>query len=294
MGVVSIAVIRPRAVTIPQLALARLRFVPQDNQPTKARRPKAAMTLGTIGVIVAGSLGFGVLARPVAAPELGLTGSPGSNLATPKAVQIAKKGDSQRAVHLETPAEVSALQMRLQELGYFIPTATSVYDDATEQAIWAFQKVAGLPIAEGVSEEMQIALEAGVRPQARTTEGKALEFDIDRQLLLAVVDGRVIRIFNASSANGDVYLTAQGRRFEATTPTGRFTVTNERDYVHQSSLGLGPMYRPKYFFQVLAIHGSEETPPYPSSHGCIRVSDAAMDWIWDVWGAPVGTTVWVY
>jgi len=251
------------------------------------------MTLGTIGVVVGGSLGFGVLARPVG-NDLPVTGKGLSPVAAPKAAKVGPKESSRRGVHLETPAEVADLQSRLQELGYFIPDVTSVFDDATEQAVWAFQKVAGLPAEDEVSKDMQIALEAGVRPQARTTEGRALEFDIDRQLLLAVQDGKVIRIFNASSASGDTYITAQGRRFEATTPTGEYTITNQRDYVHQSSLGLGPMYRPKYFFQVLAIHGADETPPYPSSHGCIRVTNAAMDWIWDVWGAPIGTPVLVY
>lgn len=251
------------------------------------------MTLGAIGVAVGGSLGIGVLARPVIA-ELANTGPKAESLATPKSARVAKKDTSRRGVHLETPAEVSALQSRLAELGYFIPAVTSVYDDGTEQAVWAFQKVAALPREETVSKEMTIALEAGVRPQARTTEGKALEFDLKRQLLLAVEDGQVVQIINASSASGDTYTTAQGEQFKATTPPGHYAITNERDYVHESTLGLGPMYRPKYFFQVFAIHGSEETPPDPSSHGCIRVSDAAMDWIWDVWGAPVGTTVWVY
>jgi len=26
----------------------------------------------------------------------------------------------------------------------------------------------------------------------------------------------------------------------------------------------------------------------------VRVSNAAMDWIWDTWGAPLGTPVHVY
>ena len=40
------------------------------------------------------------------------------------------------------------------------------------------------------------------------------------------------------------------------------------------------MYRPRYFNGGIAVHGYGSVPPYPASHGCVRVSLAAMDWIW--------------
>lgn len=260
-------------------------------QRRDSRRSRTAATLGTVGVVVVGSLGFGVLAKP-AKPDDRSAPQAIAVFAPPQAVRV--NADSAQSTHLESAEEIADLQTRLAELDYFLPEVTRWFDGATEQAVWALEKVAGLPTDGAITPELQVALEAGVRPAARTTEGKALEFDIERQLLLAVEDGVVVKIFNGSSASGDVYLTTQGRRFVAQTPTGKYAVTEQRDYVHQSSLGLGPMYRPKYFHQVIAIHGADETPPYPSSHGCIRVTNAAMDWIWDTWGAPVGTQVWVY
>jgi lipoprotein-anchoring transpeptidase ErfK/SrfK len=54
------------------------------------------------------------------------------------------------------------------------------------------------------------------------------------------------------------------------------------------------MYRPKYFTGGIAVHGSPSIPPVPASHGCVRVSNSAIDWLWDSWGLPIGTTVMVY
>ncbi len=42
---------------------------------------------------------------------------------------------------------------------------------------------------------------------------------------------------------------------------------------------------------------STVTPPCPQfrvSHGCVRVSDEAIDWIWADNMIPLGTEVWVY
>ncbi len=35
-----------------------------------------------------------------------------------------------------------------------------------------------------------------------------------------------------------------------------------------------------YFNRGIALHGSSFIPPYPDSHGCARLSTAAMDLVW--------------
>jgi lipoprotein-anchoring transpeptidase ErfK/SrfK len=35
-------------------------------------------------------------------------------------------------------------------------------------------------------------------------------------------------------------------------------------------------------------------PSYPASHGCIRVTNASMDWLWSSGAMPIGTDVWIY
>jgi Putative peptidoglycan binding domain/L,D-transpeptidase catalytic domain len=189
--------------------------------------------------------------------------------------------------------EVLALQQRLIELGYFLTAADGSFGAGTQQAVWALQKAAGLGRDGIVGPATQGALDAGTRPAPRSTSGRAIEVDLDSQLLLAVDDGVVTRVVNASSGNGKTY-EALGRPQRAVTPTGDYSVIREIDGMHESTLELGQMYRPKYFRGGWAVHGSGSIPPWPASHGCVRVSNAAMNWIWDTWGAPIGTTVLVY
>jgi lipoprotein-anchoring transpeptidase ErfK/SrfK len=35
-------------------------------------------------------------------------------------------------------------------------------------------------------------------------------------------------------------------------------------------------------------------PPFPVSHGCVRMTNAAIDWVWANNVIPIGTEVWVY
>ncbi len=198
--------------------------------------------------------------------------------------------------HLERGAsgeEVAALQRRLQDLGYFLAEADGKYGSATQQAVWALQKAAGLSRDGVVGPRTLDAADRGVVPQPRSTAGHVVEIDLDRQLVLAVDDGEVTRVLNASSGNGETYQ-ALGRTYRANTPRGDFAVYRETDGMHESTLELGSMWRPKYFTGAFAVHGSGSVPPWPASHGCVRVSNAAMNWLWDDWGMPQGMRVLVY
>ena len=42
------------------------------------------------------------------------------------------------------------------------------------------------------------------------------------------------------------------------------------------------------------MHGFNNVPNYPASHGCVRVSLPAMDFIWDANLMPMGIPVWVH
>ena len=57
---------------------------------------------------------------------------------------------------------------------------------------------------------------------------------------------------------------------------------------------LGKIYRPKYFVGGIAIHGMTSVPAYPASHGCVRLSLPAMDFLWAQDLVPLGTPVWVH
>lgn len=231
---------------------------------------------------------------PSAEPSASPTPTPSPTQTTPPAAAPAPTPEAPAQLASGAQGErVNALQQRLSDLGYFVTDVDGDFGHNTQQAVWALQKAAGLYRDGVVGPQTQSALDQGVRPQARTGQGKAIEIDIDRQLLLAVEDGQVVRVINASSGNGETF-EAKGHTYRAYTPTGTFAVGRQIDGMHSSTLELGDMWRPKFFTGGIAVHGSASIPPYPASHGCVRVSSAAMNWIWDVWGAPRDTTVVVY
>ena len=118
-----------------------------------------------------------------------------------------------------------------------------------------------------------------MRPRPST--GDLLEIDLTRQVLVVVFDGSTRAVLDIST----------GRSY-GTTPTGRFRVERQIDGYRTSPLGR--LYRPKYFYEGVAVHGYPSVPPYPASHGCVRTTNAAMDWLWASGAAPVGTAVWAY
>jgi lipoprotein-anchoring transpeptidase ErfK/SrfK len=185
-----------------------------------------------------------------------------------------------------------SLQRRLTDLGYWLGEADGTFGALTQQAVYALQKASGLTRDGVAGPRTRRALDAGTRPEARTRDGHVLEVDLDRQLLLVVDDGDVRHVLNTSTGTFEPY-TYAGERYLADTPRGRWTISRQIDGWREGNLGR--LYRPKYFHpDGIAVHGYTSVPPYPASHGCVRVSLAAIDWIWRSGLAPVGTTVLVY
>jgi peptidoglycan hydrolase-like protein with peptidoglycan-binding domain len=192
----------------------------------------------------------------------------------------------------ESGPEVVALQKRLTELGYFVgPGISGQFDNDTTQAVYAFQKIEGLPTSGKADPATRQRLASAARPKPASPAGDLIEFDKTRQVLIVVRGGQAAYVFNASSGTEGTY-TYKGDKRWAHTPEGRFAVIREFDGYRESHLGR--LYRPKYFYRGFAFHGSSFVPPYPASHGCMRLSNAAIDYIWDQKLAPIGSPVWIY
>ena len=184
-----------------------------------------------------------------------------------------RRGDSGPAV--------LALQQRLSDLGYWLATPDGNYGDLTSHAVTAFQKSAGLS-RDGIAGSATLAkLAEASRPTARSTSGNLIEVDLDRQLLLVIANGQVQWVMDTSTG-----------RVPGTTPRGTHKVYRQIDGYHRAPLGV--LYRPKYVFEGVAVHGYPVVPPYPASHGCIRVTNPTMDWLWSSGAMPVGARVWIY
>jgi lipoprotein-anchoring transpeptidase ErfK/SrfK len=203
-----------------------------------------------------------------------------STTATPEILSLGDRGEA-----------VLALQQRLASLGYWLGTPDGVFGDSTEQAVYALQKAAGITVDGAVGPETRAAVAEGVVPRPRSTSGYVIEVDLESDLVMFVTDGTLDAVLNTSTGGGYLY-TDDGVSAVARTPVGHFQIFRQVDGTVVDSLGT--LWRPKFFDGGFAIHGDSYVPPVPVSHGCVRVSDEAIDWIWAQNLAPIGTTVWVY
>ena len=205
------------------------------------------------------------------------------------------------AIGSSSGGDAARVQERLLELGFWVQSTDGDFGLTTRQAVMAFQKYMGFPDPDGrVDEQTAAALTTEtVRPHARADSGTLVEVDKGKQLLYFVVDGRTEWILNASTGNGEQYTEPdQNTPGEiitgwSITPSGLHEVDRERPEGWWEG-DLGEIYRPKYFIGGVAVHGSNSIPNYPASHGCVRVSVPAMDWIWDIGLMPLDTPVWVH
>ena len=187
-------------------------------------------------------------------------------------------------------AEVEALQRRLHELGYQVQEADGQFGPETHHSVVAFQKVNRLGRDGVVGPITRKALEDPRVPKPRSTRsGFHVEADLTHQVVYMVRDGRIEQILDASSASGRNY-TVDGDVRLAVTPLGSFRIQRKIDGWRQSKLGL--LYRPAYFTGGYALHGAYSVPPFPASHGCIRITTTAMDRWYN--RLPVGTPMLVY
>ncbi len=186
---------------------------------------------------------------------------------------------------------VKVLQTDLSSLGYWVGTPDGTFGDSTQQAVWALQKAAGLSADGVVGPKTATALAAGVVPKPRSTSGYVVEVDLQDDLIMVVNGGKLLYTLNTSTGGGYTYVD-QGVTSVATTPSGIFHIYNVIDGLDVDSLGA--LWRPRFFYGGFAIHGDSYVPPVPVSHGCARVSNEAIDWIWAANIMPIGTEVWVY
>lgn len=289
--------------------------MPAKRRATRSRR-RRRLPIPALAVVAVLGVGGGLLASGIVALDgLDATGTHGpTSTAVPPSTTEAPTTSTTEAPTTTTTAptttttvaaaadgtlelgesgpEVQALQQRLTDLGYWLGTPDGTYGQLTRQAVMAFQKAEGLG-RDGTAGPVTLgALDAASRPTPRDGGGTHLEIDLARQILLVVEGGQTRYVINTSTGNGEAYANPGGGSAVATTPPGSFAIQREIDGLRHAPLGT--LYRPKYFNGGIAVHGSGSIPAHPASHGCARVTNAAMDLLWSSGLAPVGTPVLVY
>lgn len=190
-----------------------------------------------------------------------------------------------------TGPEVLALQQRLAALGYRAGNQDGVLGAATVSAVLAFQKREGLTRDGIAGPEVIARLQAptGAGPRAGLPVPR-LEVDIARQVLFLVLPNAIWTL-NASTGSGLQYEDPTTHATDvAVTPVGTFTV--QRTVNGDVQAPLGTLHKPMYFYGGWAVHGAASVPPWPASHGCVRVSDEDADWLFGI--VSVGTPVVIY
>lgn len=276
--------------------------------PTSSDRPTGAPAEATAPASGPAPVTADATTAPGAEPSATPSGGPAATSTTPASAVPAAPTDPAQATATPEPTAtptppprttlelgdrgpaVLALQERLSSLGYWLGRPDGHFGGLTQQAVFALQKAAGLGRDGVVGPRTTAALDSGVRPSSRSG-GTGVEIDLDRQLLLIVRDGVVVRVLNTSTGNGERYV-SRGTSKVARTPTGAFAVYHQVDALEVAELG--ELYRPKYFYKGWAVHGSSSVPPYPASHGCARVTNAAMNMMWAEGQLPMGMPVVVY
>jgi len=187
---------------------------------------------------------------------------------------------------------VRQLQIHLAALGYWLGSPNGYFADSTQQAVWALQKAAGLPRSGYITGATAVAIADGVVPKPRPAVGNLVEVNLADDLVMIIQNGKLAYILNTSTGGGYTYTDKNGTSL-AVTPTGVFHIFSTIDGLDVDSLGA--LWRPRFFTEGgIAIHGDSFVPPYPVSHGCVRVSDEAINWIWANNILPIGEEVWVF
>ncbi len=176
------------------------------------------------------------------------------------------------------PEQVAALQERLFALGYFVSDPRGVDGPGTRNAVMAFQKLHGLE-RDGVAGPITAAALASAAPVApRVGSGAHIEVDLVAQVAIVVGDDGTAVAVNATTGKA-----------ATPTPPGTYTIFRQVDGWDPGPYG--SLYRPKYFTGGIALHGGVPVLAGPASHGCVRLPDPAVDWLWSSGLAEPGTTV---
>ena len=194
--------------------------------------------------------------------------------------------------------EIKMVQDRLIELNFDPGEPDGVFGERTRQAVWAFEKlVMGVPrdditgkVDAQMWSRMQDPLE--ILPRRPDATPNHTEVYLPEQVLI-VFRGNVPAIIThissgtASSATDEEWCEevtiSPGEQDNETgtqaikkgvcgvswTPGGVYKFY--RLVVGRRESQLGGMYNPVYFNKGIAVHGAQEVPAVPASHGCIRM-----------------------
>ena len=214
---------------------------------------------------------------------------------------------SQPVVRGMSGPEVTAMQQRLHDLGFDPGPVDGQFGGGTEQALWAFEGVlnnvrfdqqTGV-LTNDLWQKMQDNLIFNPRRVQSIPDQTHVEVYLDLQVLIVFKNSQSVLVTHISSGELDEFgkpklwcelvtydtdrngvpLEVPVTRDEcayAKTPGGVFRFT--RKYAGKRNGPLGGMMNPVYFNYGIAVHGADNVPNKPASHGCIRIPQWVADY----------------
>ena len=194
-------------------------------------------------------------------------------------------------------SDVTAVQQRLTDLGFFVGPVDGQFGNLTQAAVWAFEKlVMQVPRSDAtgvVTDEMWQFMQQPMRiePRRKYSAGETsqnhTEVYLPEQVVVFFRDDQPVLISHMSSGTGEEWKEevtidvgeygnengtepiVRGEIGVSITPGGVFAFDRMIEGIRNSALG--GMWNPAYFNYGIAIHGALNVPLEPASHGCIRV-----------------------
>ena len=178
---------------------------------------------------------------------------------------------------------IADVQRRLVALRYLPSGAVSgVSDYRTSQALMAFQAWNGLARdgSAGVKTRTRLVTASVPRPRPESVIGHYVEVYRSLGVVLCVNSGTLVRVVHCST----------GRPGLETTPGLWYVYLKSLRFWSQEYSSWMPYA--SFFHNGEGLHGYEEVPAYPASHGCVRLSMPEAPWVYEF--AAMGTPVFVF
>lgn len=180
----------------------------------------------------------------------------------------------------EPRPDAAGIGRRLDDLGFLPPRGGAASEgERLSVALLAFEKWVGLSRDGVLSRADEAALRRAVRPEPvrRMGRGTRIEVLLDRQVALLVEHDRVQRVVHISTG-----------AWGTSTPAGSFRVYRKERYSWSVPFEVWMPWA-SYFTGGIAFHEYSSVPPYPASHGCVRVNhfDARGVFAFALQGTPV-------
>ena len=278
------------------LALREMQPI-RPHRPSRGRLTLVASMIGVMLVAVVAAVALrsedDTTLTSSSTPDERGGSSPVDSSAQATTVSIQEEPLARELVVGSAGTDVGRLEQRLFELGFDPGVVDEEFDSTTERAVWAFEKlVVGVPrdeVTGVVTPQLwqRMLDDVQIQPRRPELDANHTEIYLPEQILVVFHGDTPVLISHISTGDGKEWcehVTIDPGTLgnndgdipierdvcgQSVTPGGVFTYNSS----HEGPLDteLGALWDPVFFNYGLAVHGAEDVPATPSSHGTIRI-----------------------